>query len=128
PNVESWQTEEGDLLLVATREPIAYDVNQSRERLASEPLKSALHGAWHADGLEEFLGHYVANAEIGKCMQDLQPWPLNTDDRTVIEFAFARCVSATNVFHLPNLRAAARAAGRDRPNVVDQPVDWLRAR
>jgi spermidine synthase len=128
PNVESWQTEEGDLLLVATREPISYDVEQLRQRLASEPLKSALHGAWHADGLEEFLGHYVANAEVGKCMQDLQPWPLNTDDRTVIEFAFARSVSATTVFHLPNLRAAARVSGRDRPNIDSKSIDWARVR
>jgi protein-L-isoaspartate O-methyltransferase len=128
PNVESWQTEEGDLLLVATREPVAYDVDSLRQRLTREPFRSALHGAWHADGLEEFLGRYVGNARVGKCIEDLQPWPLNTDDRTVIEFAFARCVSATNVFHLPNLRAAARLAGCDKPNIDDKRIDWQRVR
>src|SRR6185295_14527669 len=84
PNVESWQTEEGDLLLVATREPISYDATALRQRLSQEPLRSGLRSAWRADGLEEFLGHYVGNAEVSKRMQDLQPWPLNTDDQTVI--------------------------------------------
>jgi hypothetical protein len=124
PNVESWQTEEGDLLLVATREPVSYDVDGLRKRLAEEPFKSAMHGAWHAEGLEEFLGHYVANAGVSKKMENLQPWPLNTDDQTVIEFAFARCVSATNVFHLPNMRAAARVAGCERPKISEDKIDW----
>ena len=124
PNVESWQTEEGDLLLVATREPVRCDATALRQRLAAEPFRSALHGAWHADGLEEFLGHYVANNAVAKEMQDLQPCPLNTDDRTVIEFAFARSVSATNVFHLPNFRSAVHTAGCDRPNIENGAVDW----
>jgi hypothetical protein len=128
PNVESWQTEEGDLLLVATREPVSYDVDALRQRLATEPFKSAIHGAWHAEGLEEFLGHYVANADVSRKMANLQPWPLNTDDQTVIEFAFARCVSATNVFHLPNMRAAARVAGCDRPKIAEDRIDWNHVR
>jgi hypothetical protein len=128
PNVESWQTEEGDLLLVASREPVRYDAAELRRRLSSEPLRTAMHGAWHADGLEDFLAHYVANARVATEMENLQPWPLNTDDRTVIEFAFARCISATNVFHLPNLRAAAHAADCDRPKIDDSAVDWQRVR
>ena len=128
PNVESWQTEEGDLLLVATREPISYDATRLRERLESEPFRTAMHGAWRADGLEEFLGHYVANSDVSRQMQNLQDWPLNTDDRTVIEFAFARSVSATNVFHLPNLRAAAHAANCDRPNISGPGIAWDRVR
>ncbi|HJT81003.1 MAG TPA: fused MFS/spermidine synthase, partial [Chthoniobacterales bacterium] len=128
PNIESWQTQEGDLLLMATREPISYDADKLRQRLSQEPLRSAMRSAWRGDGLEEFLGHYVANAEVSKAMRDLQPWPLNTDDRTVIEFAFARSVSATNVFDSASFRAAARVAGCDRPNIVDGNVDWDRVR
>ena len=105
-----------------------YDATTLRQRLSQEPLRSGIRGAWRADGLEEFLGHYVGNAEVSKRMESLQPWPLNTDDRTVIEFAFARSVSATNVFHLPNFRAAVRAAGRDRPNIEEANVDWNRVR
>jgi spermidine synthase len=128
PNVESWQTEGGDLLVAASLEPIKYDAPMLRHRLAAEPFKSAMHGAWRADGLEEFLGHYVANTRVASSMQNLQPWPLNTDDQTVIEFAFARCVSATNVFQFANLRMASHAAGCDRPQISAEDVDWNHVR
>jgi spermidine synthase len=125
-NIESWQTQEGDLLLVASREPLSYDVGALRKRLAGEPFKSALPAAWRANGLEDFLGHYVGNADVAKQMQALASWPLNTDDRTVIEFAFARSVSTTSGFQMANLRAAARAAHCDRPHIAEEEVDWDR--
>ena len=127
-NVESWQTQDGDLLLVATREPISYKAAALRQRLSQEPFQSAMRAAWRADGLEEFLGHYVGNVRVSQQMRNLQPWPLNTDDRTVIEFAFARSVSATNVFHSPSFRAAAHVAGCDRPTIDEENVDWNRVR
>lgn len=126
PNIESWQTQEGDLLLVASREPLVYDANFLRARLAEEPFKSALLAAWRANGLEDFLSHYVGNKTVTKIMQDLDSWPLNTDDRTVIEFAFARSVNAPNGFQLPSLRAAAHASHYDRPAITGGEIDWER--
>lgn len=125
-NIESWHTQEGDLLLVASREPITYDAGLLRQRLATEPLKSGLLAAWKANGLEDFLSHYVGNKSVTKTLQNLEAWPLNTDDRTVIEFAFARSVSAANGFQMPNLRAAAHAARHDRPENIQGEIDWNR--
>ncbi|MDB6147392.1 MAG: hypothetical protein JWO45_1056 [Spartobacteria bacterium] len=127
-NIESWQTQEGDLLLVASREPIVYDAAALRRKLAAEPFKTALPAVWRATGLEDFVAHYVGSAEVARKMQNLQPWPLNTDDRTVIEFAFARSVSTTNGFQMPNLRAAAQVAHCDRPAIAGGNVDWDRVR
>ncbi|MEP7015367.1 MAG: fused MFS/spermidine synthase [Verrucomicrobiota bacterium] len=124
--IESWQTEEGDLLLIASHEPIAYDVSALRQRLGQEPFRSALNAAWGADGLEDFVAHYVGNANVARTLQQIQEWPLNTDDRTVIEFAFARSVSSTNGFNMPSFRSSSRAAHCDRPEHIQGEIDWDR--
>jgi hypothetical protein len=114
-DIESWQTEGGDLLLLASHEPVAYDAETLRSRLAEEPFRSALAAAWRGNALEDFLAHYVAAPRVAKTLQQLKPGPLNTDDRTVIEFAFARSVNLINGFKIANLRASAHAALADRP-------------
>ncbi|MEY2543837.1 MAG: spermidine synthase [Verrucomicrobiota bacterium] len=125
-NIESWQTEEGDLLLAASQEPLQYDAEVLRGRLAAEPFKSAMLAAWRGIGLEDFLAHYVGNKSVADVLQNLESWPLNTDDRTVIEFAFARSVGASNGFQIPNLRDSAHVAHCDRPEIANGGVDWDR--
>jgi spermidine synthase len=125
-NIESWQTERGDLLLLASHKPIVYDVAALRARLAEEPFKSALLAAWRGNSLEDFLSHFVGNNALARSFAQAHRGPLNTDDRTVIEFAFARSVDIISGFRLSHLRAASRAAGLDRPEVVQGDVDWSR--
>jgi spermidine synthase len=55
PKIETWQTQEGDLLLVASQQSIPFDVDVLRERLAQEPFKTAMRVAWSAIGVEDFL-------------------------------------------------------------------------
>jgi spermidine synthase len=124
--IDSWQTEEGDLLLVASREPVSFDAAALRQRLSQEPLKSAVRAAWKANGLEDFFAHYIGNSTVARSLQNLQPWPLNTDDQTVIEFAFARSVSTANGFRMANLRRSAQAAHCDRPENFLGNIDWDR--
>jgi predicted membrane-bound spermidine synthase len=126
PNIESWQTEEGDLLLVATQEPLQYDADILRGRLAAEPFKSAMLSAWSGIGLEDFLAHYVGNTTVATVLQNLESWPLNTDDRTVIEFALARSVAAANGFQFASLRYSAHSAHCDRPRINEAEIDWGR--
>jgi len=124
PNIESWQTEYGDLLLLASREPVSYDATRLRSRLDEEPFKSGVAAAWHASGLEEFLAHYLGNATVAATLQHLQVGPLNTDDRTVIEFALARSSSLTIGFRIEKLLAASANAHQDRPQFIEGEVDW----
>ena len=126
PNIESWQTEAGDLLLLASRKPVTYDVASLRARLAGEPFKGALRAAWRGNGLEDFLGHYVGTNALAQSFLQQSAGPLNTDNRTIIEFAFARSVDIISGFRLSTLRAIARAAGMDRPQVTNGEVDWSR--
>jgi hypothetical protein len=51
---------------------------------------------------------------------------INTDDRNVVEFGFARSLGASDSL-LVTLRAAARSAGQHRPLFQDErtsPIDW----
>ncbi|HKB81427.1 MAG TPA: fused MFS/spermidine synthase, partial [Thermoanaerobaculia bacterium] len=57
PNVETWQTDVGDLLLVGTERPIVYDCDALRRRVAMEPFRSALADAWRVETVEGFLSH-----------------------------------------------------------------------
>jgi hypothetical protein len=59
-------------------------------------------------------------------LQNLESWPLNTDDRTVIEFAFARSVGASTGFQMDTLRKSAHAAHCDRPEIGNATIDWNR--
>jgi spermidine synthase len=126
PNVESWQTEDNDLMLVASREPIHYNADQLRARLSEEPYKSALLDTWRADGIEDFFGHYLGNQEVAAGLSRLPSAELNTDDRTLIEFSLARAVGRNNGFRNANLRAAAHRAHVDRPLYLDGDLDWNR--
>ncbi len=124
PNIESWQPQTGDLLLVASKEPLQYDASALRERISSEPFKQAMVASWRGTQLEDFLAHYVGNLKMTRAIQNLEPGPINTDDRPVIEFAFARSIDAPNGFQINNLLKTARATHCDRPAINESLIDW----
>jgi hypothetical protein len=49
---------------------------------------------------------------------------LNTDDRTLVEFGFARGLGETNRFDVDELFAVAHARGEDRPAIARGSVAW----
>ena len=125
-NIQSWQTTDGDLLLLASHQPVQYNVEQLRARLKEEPFRSAMLAGWQAEGLEDFLAHYVGNEALAETLQQPASGSRNTDDRTVIEFAFARSVNLTGGFPLANLLASAKNTHNDRPRHLDGVIDWAR--
>lgn len=113
PNVQTWRTTEGDLMLLASREPVVIDVAQLRRRLAAEPYRSAIRDAWSVDSAEGFLSRHVANEAFARAAAS-EAESLNTDDRPVIEFGFAR--SLREGMELPSVVfRASRELGADRP-------------
>ena len=124
PFVETWELGANDLLLVASREPVVYDVRALRAKLDREPYKAALAAAWRAIDLEGFLAHYVAGPALARAIAEDEPL-LNTDDRTLVEFAFARSAKNRGGFDSVEVVATARARGEGRPDVRGA-VDWGR--
>lgn len=124
PNVETWRTAVGDLLLVGSAQPITSDVPTLRARLAEEPFHSALLNVWRANDLEGFLAHYVANNAVARGVWNQPGVRINTDDRTVLEYAFARGAAVRTRFDLAQFQASARYCKADRPATVNGEIDW----
>lgn len=124
PSVETWELGANDLLLVASREPLSHDAAALRAKVLREPYRSALAGSWRALDLEGFLAHFVAGPTLTRAIAD-EETELNTDDRTLVEFAFARSANHRGGFDAVEVMATARARGEARPDVRGD-VAWDR--
>jgi spermidine synthase len=121
PHVETWTTDSGDLLLVGSREPVRYDFDRLRSRVASEPFRSALAYAWRVESLEGFIARFLGRDTLARAIAASEP-ETNTDDRTVIEFGFARGLGGGS-FSMDTLSGLARARAEDRP-IGSGAIDW----
>jgi tetratricopeptide (TPR) repeat protein len=124
PVVETFQTTISDLLLVGSTRPISYPTGALRQKLQQEPFRTAMRQSWRSVGLEGFLAHYVANNSFARAIAQQEKSLLNTDDRNLIEFGFARNLGNITNFDVRDLRELARSRGEDRPAVTGGDVDW----
>jgi hypothetical protein len=123
-NVEAWYTRGGDLLLVATREPVVHDVERLRRVIQDEPYRTALPRAWLVQDVEGVLAHFVGSNELLKLIGD-SAGDVNTDDTNVLEYFFARNVGAEGFDAGGEVSRAARDRHMDRPSTHGR-VDWSR--
>jgi predicted membrane-bound spermidine synthase len=93
PHVQVWQSQDKDLILVATREPLAVDVARVRARMTEEPYREALAITWKVDSAEGFLAHLVADDAFASYVATHTRAEMNTDDRNLVEFGLARSVA-----------------------------------
>ncbi len=118
PQVEIWLMSPADLLLVATREPIPYHAAELLRRMNEEPFHSAFSGAWSTETLEGVLAHHVAGPGLAREIARLEGATVNTDDRTLVEFGFARSLTAHGTIHATDVMALARAKGVERLDIA----------
>ncbi len=123
PKVETWQTNGTDLLFVGSTDPVHYDAETLRARMAQEPFKTALTKIWRVTDVEGLLSHYIANDSFTKKISRDKNNISNTDDRNFVEFGFARSVGRFKGFEIPQLREAAHRDGEDRPQISGT-IDW----
>ncbi len=116
PHVHTWTTTSGDALLVASNDPLRVDVEAMRVLLTKEPYRSAIRNAWRTDGVDGFFTRFIANEDFARQAAQ-QAESMNTDDRTVIEFGFARSVGVAENL-LPVMQQTASAFGLARPLFV----------
>jgi spermidine synthase len=126
PHVSVWTTQQGDLMLLATAEPQTIDAAALRARLDGEPWRSAMAHVWRSTGLETFLAHHIATADFSKAVADEEgPGRVNSDDRNLLEFAFAGAVGRGAGFPVTDVWSASMAKKADRPLVTGE-VDWVK--
>ena len=125
PSVEIWQGVGGDLLLLASRRPLDHDVARLAARMRQEPFRSALSATWRAVDIEGFYSHFIANSEFVKAFSTAPDIQLNTDDRTIIEYGFARGINLPTRFSVAG-RAARPAAIQQHHPAITSAVDWNR--
>jgi MFS family permease len=126
PEIQTWQLSSGNLSLVAAKRPTAFDLATLRDRVAQEPYKAALSGAWRTAGAEGFLAHYIARPSLARWIADQHGDAINTDDHNRVEFGFARAVGRSAGFHISQLWRMARSRGEDRPPIVNGELDEAR--
>jgi spermidine synthase len=125
-STHTWRLARSDLLFVASMSPIRYDAARIAERASSPVLREALDFAWHTDGLEGLMSHYIGGDALAKEIAGRAGTAINTDDHTLIEFAFARTLGAKGLNNIAPLRALAELLHDDRPAI--SAIDWDRFR
>ncbi len=116
PEVETWHTSGGDLLLVGSREPIAHRWEVMEQKLRSEPFRSALRDAWAVNDVAGVYARYVCGTSTAQRLATgARP---NTDDRPLVEYAFARSLGTAGAFDVTQLLAFARGRADDMPQSI----------
>jgi spermidine synthase len=113
PEVETWQTSGGDLLLVASRTPIEHRWRTIEQKLGVEPFHSAVRDAWAVTDVAGVYARYVCGTQTARTLATATR--SNTDDRTLVEYAFARSLGTSGAFAVADLRAFARMRADDLP-------------
>lgn len=124
PTVSVWQTQTGDMILLATLAPMQVDADALRKRIELEPYRSAMRHVYRADSLEAFLAHHVAGPDLAKQIAKLERFSVSTDDRNLLEFAFARSVGKGRVFGDDEIWGLSRLLSVDRLAIARGKVDW----
>ena len=122
--VEVWEVHTaGDLLLVASVEPLDHDVARTAALAQQEPYRTALERVWGVSGAEGLYSGFIANDAWVRALVKKAAVPLNTDDRPVVEFAFARQAGRAAGRPAQDLRDLAQELGGNRPATRGE-LDW----
>jgi spermidine synthase len=122
PQVELWHTNGLDMLVVARAETGPYSAQRLREAAQSTPYREALARTWGVTGAEGVLSRFVGDTAFVKALA-AGTAAVNTDDRNLVEFSFARALGTHNRFAVSSAWLLARRAGQDKL-ALDGPVDW----
>ncbi len=126
PHVEVWEAKTNDLVLVCGREPLSYDQQRLRSRLALPVVREAARIGWRTTSPEGVLAHFVAGQRYVSAVAAQPHATINTDNQNLLEYSFARSMvpGATGTFSVSGLRDEAGRLGDNRPPGISAGVDW----
>ena len=125
PQIETWQTNQGDLALIATARPRGFNAAALRARIAEEPYKTALASVWRAVSIHGVLAHYLANDGVARTLAGAPHVEVNTDDRNIVEFGMARSVGRSGSSLVAEMRELSHAMSASHPPLdTDAGIRW----
>jgi hypothetical protein len=124
PHVEVWQTLPNDLQLICSPTVLEYSTSQLEERIGRPTIKRALAESWKVYDLEGFLAHFMAGDGWADEVASRAGVPLNTDDRTILEYSFAKTVGQTRPFSVETVRKQLASSGFHQPRLQGKTIDW----
>ncbi len=124
PNIEAYTSQSNDVLFLASMEPLPYEVARLRQRLASDPWKTAQPRVWRTWDLEGVLARRLAGNATLRSLARVERGRVNTDDHNLVEFGFARSVGAASLALTAELISLARSRKDDKPTLTGGDVDW----
>jgi spermidine synthase len=123
PHVELWETMGADLQIVCSQKPLKHSAEDLRERIKSPAIQEAFARCWHTNDVEGFLGRFVASNGYVDTIVSTPLVDRNSDDRTVLEYSFARTVGHRTPFSIEATRQRLKDTGFERP-AVSGAIDW----
>ncbi|MBL9138457.1 MAG: fused MFS/spermidine synthase [Verrucomicrobiales bacterium] len=117
PHIETWVTQENDLMFVCRTSPPTYTLERLQARIAESPMGEAVARAWQVATVEGFFARHAAGtATARRAAAGARGW--NSDDRNLLEYGMARSQLGSGSFRYQALMAAAFDAGDDLPGHV----------
>ncbi|TWU04983.1 fused MFS/spermidine synthase [Stieleria varia] len=117
PHVEVWRAKSRDLVLVCgkSRFPIWDDEAFIRRRTQLPAIREGLNLGWRVDDLEGVIAHYVCGLKTVEKWTNDEDIPVNSDDRNLLEYAFAKSLGQKTRFSSEALHRLARTMGDSTP-------------
>src|SRR5262245_47876352 len=122
--VEIWETKPGDMVLICSAETPTYDLARLKARVSEPAYREALRIGWRTTRVEGLLAHFVANEKFVALVTAQENIPLNTDNRNLLEYRFARTVGRGVEVSVAQMREDARGRDYGRPLQLTDGIDW----
>jgi spermidine synthase len=126
PHVETWISGPNDLLFIGHLTPPEYTMEQLRTRIAQPLFAEALKRVWLTNSVEGMLAHHLASPEFARTLLQASPTTVNTDDRNLLEYGFARALSKDNTFETTQVLTMAIEQETDVPAHLTAQIDHTR--
>ena len=126
PHVETWISGPNDLLFIGHLTPPAYPLEQLRTRITQPLFAEALKRVWLTNSVEGVLAHHLASPEFARTLLKTTPANINTDDRNLLEYGFARALSKDNTFETTQVLSMAIEQETDVPAHLAAQIDRTR--
>lgn len=126
PHLETWVTGPNDLLFIGHLTPPAYSLDQLRARVTQPPFDEALKRVWFTRSAEGVLAHHLASPDYARHLATTHPALINTDDRNLLEYGFARSLSGGKDFDTMQVLTQSTGMKADVPAHLAHQVDRAR--